>query len=43
LNTNDGFERGMMVEVASRAQKYRQMLDRNLAVAIANAVVEAFK
>jgi hypothetical protein len=43
LLTEDGFERGLMMELATRSQKYRQILDQNLARAIANAVAESFK
>jgi hypothetical protein len=43
LNTTDPFERGMMIELAGRTQKYRQMLDENLANAVANAVGKLFR
>jgi hypothetical protein len=43
LLTEDGFERGLMIELANRSQKYRQIMDQNLARAIANAVAESFR
>jgi hypothetical protein len=43
LNSKDGFERGLMIELASRALENKKILDENLATAIANAVAKAFK
>jgi hypothetical protein len=43
LKTTDGFERNLMLAVADRMMHYRQMLDKNLAVEIANQVGKLFK
>lgn len=38
LTTQDDTERAMYIEIAKRAQNYREMLNKALAIEIANAV-----
>lgn len=42
LNTKDGFDRGLMIELAKQALEYRSVLDKNLAGEIASAVNKLF-
>ena len=43
LETKDGFERNLLIELAERTAKFRQQLDHNLAVDIANSVGKLLK
>ena len=42
LKCRDSFERNLMVELSKEIQKYKEMMDENMAVRIANAVGKLF-
>jgi len=42
LTCRDSFERNLMVELSKEIQKYKEMMDENMAVRIANAVGKLF-
>jgi hypothetical protein len=43
LETKDDFEREILMELAKKIAKFRQQMDHNLAVDIANCVGQLFK